>query len=594
MKNRMKTKITKTMVMLSAVIMLLLICFGAYITYHIAVNEIGGARLDLLQQISDYNIVYLNTMENIVDDFESTMSDELAAGASVGAGVRSGMQSVRESVDTIGWSCTFDVIMKDGTVINWDDDTERAERIKNTYWYIMLWSGSVEPQWALSMRNAETNEYEMTYAIPIFDEQGNSRLVAVLNCISYSMPKKILSLNGENRVFYVVNENGKVISHTNSGIVGFSFYYMPEFENIVGSFNSYSIKNKNGQWILQTNYHSDVTQWTYVEEVSVFSILSEYESLIIMFVAFIFGGFILMIVTMLMVMRKMTEPLEAFATELQELRFDENNYSCQVTPQDKYSEIEVITRNFNIMIQKVVELIEQIKHNEREKRKAEYEFLQAQIEPHFLHNTLLSVKALIALGEPERAISMLENFSELLRVPLMRNDGNVTLTDEINLVRRFVAIMEYRFDMDIEVVSVIPECFKEVMLPRMILQPIVDNAIFHGFEDMPEDKKPVITITAYAREGTFVIQIIDNGHGMDKECTESLMRGVKKRRGAVGHGIGIPNVLNRIQLLYGPEARLSIDSEPGVGTRVQIMLPGYIKQPDNFMEAHSDEDNDNR
>ena len=142
-----------------------------------------------------------------------------------------------------------------------------------------------------------------------------------------------------------------------------------------------------------------------------------------------------------LLINKITNSLTTFSRGIKEIQLDESTGTAAIPIQDSYSEIMIITESFNKMLARIQELISSIRINEREKRKAEFDFLQAQIEPHFVRNTLLTLKSLISFGEYEKAILMLDDFNALLKIPMMVEKQFVSVRDEIQLVIHYMAIM---------------------------------------------------------------------------------------------------------------------------------------------------------
>lgn len=588
-RNSMRAKMTSRIILYNLVALFVLLGIATYVVFNLIINEVGAARIDLLKQISESNLVYLNTMENVVGAFCENLEKE-RENRGLEAAIQEGLAGVEESLESIGWEYSFDVILHDGTPVNNDGDGERVASIKKTYWYIQLWSMERSSQWNLSIADAQTNGYKVSYAVSLPDETNNSYCIVVMSCVQQRVPSSIVSLMAGDNKFYILNENGTAISHTNPHMIGWTFYYMPLFEELAGPFNGYAIQSTpEGGTILLSNYYCQDTGWTYIEELRLSTIFSKYYSMLGTFLVVILVSYIFIALMTVSLVKRYTTPLAAFASDIKNLRFDENDMPVAIRERTRYSEIEVLTQSFNLMLGKMLDMVAHIRQSETDKRNAEYEFLQAQIEPHFLHNTLLAVKGLIVLGETGKAVSMMEDFNELLRIPLMRYTPFVTLMQEIGLVRRFISIMEYRYDIGIRVVVDLPEAARDALLPRMILQPIVDNSIFHGFENIDGVEDATIGIRAYEQGDALVVRIADNGAGMDKAHIADVMRG-KNRRRRKYHGVGIPNVIDRIKILYGPGARLWIESEPGVGTKVFMLIPNYREFSQQNREGAADAD----
>ena len=152
--------------------------------------------------------------------------------------------------------------------------------------------------------------------------------------------------------------------------------------------------------MLLSNYHNEESGWTFVEELDLTSKLKDYSWTIIIVIAGVMLCSIFMVGLDFVMINKVTNSLTRFSRHIKSLQPDINNDITEIPVQEDYAEINIITERFNKMLARIQELIQNIKINERKKRKVEFDFLQAQIEPHFLRNTLLTLKSLIALGNP--------------------------------------------------------------------------------------------------------------------------------------------------------------------------------------------------
>lgn len=239
-----------------------------------------------------------------------------------------------------------------------------------------------------------------------------------------------------------------------------------------------------------------------------------------------------------------------------------------------YAEIEVISNEFNTMLERINNLTEQLLETtselfqkDIEKQRAEFAFLQSQINPHFLSNTLDSIKG-IALVKGNRDIyDMTTALSTMLRYSIQGKD-EVNLGDELKIVNAYVKIYQGRYPDKIAF-----ECsdkFLHVKVPKMIIQPIVENALGHGLE--PKGNTGHITVRIEQDDnGVLAITIADNGIGIEPDRLKQLMDGLNSA--SSDNHIGIQNVHNRIRLKYGYPYGLTIHSVSGQGTEVRITLP---------------------
>ncbi len=254
-----------------------------------------------------------------------------------------------------------------------------------------------------------------------------------------------------------------------------------------------------------------------------------------------------------------------------------------------YSEMTLLADEFNQMLDEIEGLTRRLIDTsstlykvELEKKQSELSFLQSQINPHFLYNTLESIKAMAAIKGVNEIIDMTKALSRILRYGVKGAD-EVKLSEELEIVKAYIQIQKVRFGDRFEVYFHMSPSTLESLIPRMILQPLVENAIFHGLE--PSMKRGSLTIRSDIDEGnTLIISITDNGVGMEAhklEETKSKLLSIDIDNPLkVTSGIGIFNVNNRIRLKWGKEFGISIDSKLDIGTEVILKIPvrreGYV------------------
>ena len=237
---------------------------------------------------------------------------------------------------------------------------------------------------------------------------------------------------------------------------------------------------------------------------------------------------------------------------------------------DKIGEDEIgnLTRQFYEMVTQIEVLEEQRIRNEKQKRKLEIEALQAQINPHFLYNTINAVKMLLRMGRGEEATAALTALVDILKNTLSNSDSYVTLGQEVKLLQSYIFIQHLRYDV-FEFHMDIPEELNECRILKFMIQPFIENSFLHGFEEITRDT--MITVCAREQEGHLEICISDNGSGMEEAAIQQIRNSRKKERGI--NGIGIGNVIERIQRNYGEDYYVDIRSRRGTGTHITLVLP---------------------
>jgi sensor histidine kinase YesM len=242
-------------------------------------------------------------------------------------------------------------------------------------------------------------------------------------------------------------------------------------------------------------------------------------------------------------------------------------------------EIGRITDNYDRMVAQIVrknELERELNRQQMDNleiknllHKAELDMLQMQMNPHFLFNTLNSISALCEMEDAPRASEMVGRLSNIMRHALTKLSERVPLPREIDIVRDYMAIQQTRFAGHPAYREELDEAALALEVPCMMIQPLIENAIVHGFaRPKPEDE---VVLSVHIVEGDVVIGVRDNGRGIETERLNALISGGATAQGS-GHGIGLDNVLRRMRLLYG-EDRGILESAPGSGTMVTLRIP---------------------
>ena len=214
---------------------------------------------------------------------------------------------------------------------------------------------------------------------------------------------------------------------------------------------------------------------------------------------------------------------------------------------------------------------EQVKEEQKQLRKAEFELLQAQINPHFLYNTLDAIVWSAEGGNKEQVVKMVGSLSDFFRTSLNRGKEIISVREELQHVRSYLEIQQIRY-MDILSYEIaVPEELFNYKIPKITVQPLVENALYHGIKNHRGGGK--ITITGKAYEEFFAITVRDNGAGMSGERLMEVRNGIREGGNNKDAVYGLYNVNQRIILNFGEEYGISVDSKEGEGTEVTIKLP---------------------
>ena len=239
------------------------------------------------------------------------------------------------------------------------------------------------------------------------------------------------------------------------------------------------------------------------------------------------------------------------------------------------AEARMLSDSLNAMIDKINELLDQVTTEQIRLRKAEFELLQAQINPHFLYNTLDTIVWLAEAGDQKRVVSMVGNLSDFFRTSLNQGKDIISIREELAHIRSYLEIQQVRYQDILRYEITVPEDLYEYKIPKITIQPLVENALYHGIKN--KRGQGTITVTGKSKENGFVLYVRDNGIGMTQERLNEVRAGIQKLSYTGKEIYGLYNVNERIRLNFGETYGISIESTYGEGTCVSISLPDQWK-----------------
>lgn len=278
---------------------------------------------------------------------------------------------------------------------------------------------------------------------------------------------------------------------------------------------------------------------------------------------------VIAIIAAVRVSRGITRPIESLNTKMKRVQF--GNFDMEDVPQDTelyMDEAGQLHRNFRIMVNRIHELIRENYLKQLTIKDSEFRALQAQINPHFLYNTLESINWLAKMEGHQHISRMVESLGFLLRSSFSLKAPLITLLQEIEIVRNYITIQKIRFEERLDFAIDIPQSLMNTEIPKLSLQPLVENSVNYALEQMIDTC--VIRIKAESDAHRLLLTVQDNGPGIDPAIMDKLASGKVQARGS---GVGLHNIDERIKLLFGAEYGLEIDSQQAEGTRVTLILP---------------------
>ena len=265
---------------------------------------------------------------------------------------------------------------------------------------------------------------------------------------------------------------------------------------------------------------------------------------------------------------RLTNPIEKLMALMKRVETGDFNVNMDVHARD---EIGKLSESFNLMVRRLDSSRQELYLNQQNLRKAELRTLQAQINPHFLYNTLDSICWLARADRRGEIIGTITALTRLLRIGLSKGGEVIPIRDEIEHVTNYLIIQKVRYGRIFDYEVDIPEELKGYRTMKLILQPLVENALYHGIK--ASGQRGSIGISAVREDGHILFRVSDTGAGMDSERLEKVVRSLHEPDGSRAEGFGLKNVNDRLRIFFGEECRLDLASGVGRGTVVSFRIP---------------------
>ncbi len=276
---------------------------------------------------------------------------------------------------------------------------------------------------------------------------------------------------------------------------------------------------------------------------------------------------ILAVITLIVIFR-LFAPLRELKNAMQKVQ--SGDWEITALPVRTKDEIGQLTAGFNRLMQELKKMFEQEKESERQKGELKFEMLLAQINPHFLFNTLNSIKWMAAMIHADNITGMIRSLARLLEISMNRQADLISIEDELKNLNSYLEIQSVRYGDLFSTEYDLEDGIGEFQTLKLVFQPIVENAIIHNIQEV----NPLKIEIEGRLDGLDVVFLIrDNGKGMEKTQVQALLKNQKTSEKSIFRGIGVHNVQQRIQMKYGEKYGIHIESEPGKGTAVSIRFP---------------------
>lgn len=397
--------------------------------------------------------------------------------------------------------------------------------------------------------------------------------------LNYSAISDLCNNNtiGNKGYIFVLDDKGNVIYHPKQQLM-YGGIHKEHIDEIMQCTEDSLIVRDGMERKMYSISRSEKTGWTVVGASYTSELLKNNKQAQMLY---IIAAVILIFAVLLMsnvLSKEITKPLRSLTESMSRVEkgeFDKAN--VDVTMQN---EIGSLGKSYNLMTERIHTLMEQNVYEQKQKRKNELKALQAQINPHFLYNTLDSIIWMSEAGQNDEVVEMTSALAKLLRQSISNNHEQVELGQEMEYVRNYLTIQKMRYQDKLEYSIQIEPSIRHVKIVKLALQPIVENAIYHGIKY--KGSKGTLKISAYAEEKDVCILVEDDGIGMNEETLSRIFDSSKKSHKQ--NGVGVPNVQKRLKLYYGERYGVSYESVLGTGTRAIIRIPQQGGQENEKME----------
>ena len=569
-----------------AVLSILIISFLFLGVKQLMMDQIGQSRLDVLKQISERSNTIKNstiTISNLYrydEEVQRCLNENGLSEEEMGQAGRY-LDGVKENYDRV----FHDVGVAYDVVILGDNGFRYASRGRDHYdfdglesqlWYKRSYDAENDIVFISSFREKfDLSSREERYVFAAFRRvagtEGGETGTILVN-VDEKYLEDLYGTAEDRSNLYIFDKKGNIVSSREKSLLGKNFIGVDNFRRLYGE-NEYHIIKKLGQDYLLSNYYDPQTGWTIVEEMPCAVILQPLNQALVLLLAIVSGCLLAGTGAACYMSERISKPIRKLCRLMDRVKQGDFDVISDIRG---YEEVNQLKDSFNEMAAEIKKLLEDIRDNEMQKRKSEMDFLRAQINPHFLYNTLFSIQCMIELKKNDQAVLMMAAFTDLLKKTLSVDTDFITLKEEFESTEKYLVLQQIRYGDKIHYECEMGAETEQCLVPALIIQPIVENAIFHGIE--AKEEAGLIIVESVVSEGVLLITVSDDGVGLDGKELARMTAQFGEREYQSGRSIGILNVLNRIKINFGEEYGLTVESEPGIGTSVTMRLPAVLKE----------------
>jgi two-component system sensor histidine kinase YesM len=368
---------------------------------------------------------------------------------------------------------------------------------------------------------------------------------------------------GQHGYCFIINEENEIVYHPQQELIYTGL--KAENLNLISNMEMQTIREGNS---IYAKEHLNNGEWQIVGVSYTEELINEQteEAIQLLLINILWCIFVSIIITFVF-SRRISKPIQELSEAMRAFERHADKYIPKDQSKIGIYEISILSESFDHMVRKIQELMERVKKEEKTLRKAELRALQTQINPHFLYNTLDSIQWMCEQDKSKDAGEMVNALAKLFRISISKGNELILIANELEHVRNYMVIQSYRYQ---DRFTYRFEIFGEIenyMCNKIMLQPLIENALLHGIDVMEDEGEIIIRVRE--EENSIVLSVLDNGIGMTEEQSAKIL----KHDTSDKFGIGIKNVNDRIKIYFGQEYGLTIESELDQGTAIHIRIP---------------------
>lgn len=576
-------KLRSTLILSFIIVISLTVCcitFSSYLMYKQSmVDQLSSSRLDLMAQIS-------NNIKQIQDEIV-TISDlyyhdhhlnEIATDSTIDKKksqlYNSIMQSldvyVRQTLSNYNFNYNVQLICNNEFIYTSSDThSDILDSYSKQLWYVDLIDSEEELFWLSSLTIYGTSPTDTNYFSlirKIKNNQSDTEAILIISVDERVLFNTYKDQLTDESFIYLVDQQGRIVSHPIETMVGRVFYDMQKLNTMFDNADNTFIKKLKEDYLFSRYIHPNY-DWITIEEIPLVTIIKPIKkiTIVILLIALIVTTFC--VILSILIANSVSKPLSNVYMSMKKAQ--EGNFNVAF-PNSGFHEARGISTACEGFVKNIVELHDDLRFKEKEKHKLELDFLQAQINPHFLYNTLFTIKCMVDMNYNAEACAMIDSLTGILKATLGTSGQYTTIQSEMVLLKQYSYILLRRYKGLFTVDFDVDPATHNYYILHFLIQPILENAIFHGFSNIKSGGH--VLITSSIQEEQVAITVEDNGCGIEQDEIDKVF--VESNN--YDH-IGLHNVYKRVKLHYNDTASMSIESHIGKGTTIKFLIPKVLE-----------------